>query len=428
MVADGVKRVAVIGAGAAGLSSARHLVADPARFACTVFEQTGDVGGTWVYTEQVGTDDFGLPVHSSMYKSLRTNLPKEVMGFPDFPIAQQERSYLPAKDILQFLNDYADHFGVRDHVRFYHHVKNVAPRKGDAGGWTLTATNLKTGQDTTEEFDAVMVCNGHYAKPFLPSLPGADTFQGRTLHSHDYRTPDAFRGLDVVVVGAGPSGMDLCLEVARGGAGSVVLSHHWPEPITTRFPANVRQAPDVARVTERGVEFVDGTAAPCDVLFYCTGYLYSFPFLSEECEVRVVDNHVQPLYKHLVHVDHPTLALVGLPFYVCANSLFDLQARFFIRTLAGEIQLPSREEMLADTESDMETRRAKGLKRRQAHMMGPLQGDYYSELAALGNLEPLPSVLTKLHNESSQRFLEDLVNYREDVYKIVDGNNYIKIN
>ena len=67
----GARRVAVIGAGAAGLSAARHLVADAERFSCTVFEQTGAVGGTWVYTEQVGTDDFGLPVHSSMYKSLR---------------------------------------------------------------------------------------------------------------------------------------------------------------------------------------------------------------------------------------------------------------------------------------------------------------------------------------------------------------------
>lgn len=67
----GVKRVAVIGAGAAGLSAARHLVADPDHFTCTVFEQTGNVGGTWVYTDRVGKDEFGLPVHSSMYKSLR---------------------------------------------------------------------------------------------------------------------------------------------------------------------------------------------------------------------------------------------------------------------------------------------------------------------------------------------------------------------
>lgn len=149
-------------------------------------------------------------------------------------------------------------------------------------------------------------------------------FVGQQLHSHDYRTPDAFRDRDVVVIGAGPSGMDLSLEVARE-ARSVVLSHHWPEPITTKFPDNLRQRPDVELVSEREVRFTDGSTAPCDVLFFCTGYHYSFPFLAPECHVRVVDNHVQPLYKHLIHIEHPTLALVGLPFYVCANSLFDLQ-------------------------------------------------------------------------------------------------------
>lgn len=421
-----VKRVAVIGAGAAGLSSARHLVADPAHFDCTVFEQTGSVGGTWVYTDRVGKDEFGLPVHSSMYKSLRTNLPKEVMGFPDYPIPEQERSYLPAKDILQFLNDYADHFHVRERVRFYHHVLSVAPKP--AGGWAVRARDLRTQEDKEEHFDAVMVCNGHYSKPFVPALPGAEAFLGASLHSHDYRTPDAFKDKHVVVIGAGPSGMDLCLEVALSGAASVVLSHHWPEPITTRFPDNVRQAGDVVKVSERSVQFADGSTGPADVLFYCTGYLYSFPFLSEECRVRVEDNHVQPLYKHLVHIDHPTMALVGLPFYVCANSLFDLQARVFLRTLKGEVVLPGREEMLADTQHEMQRRRALGMKNRQAHMMGPMQGDYYSELAALGNLESLPAVLTKLHNESSQRFLEDLVSYREDVYKIIDQDNYIKAN
>uniref|UniRef100_A0A8D9C0F0 Uncharacterized protein n=1 Tax=Cacopsylla melanoneura TaxID=428564 RepID=A0A8D9C0F0_9HEMI len=39
-----------------------------------------NVGGTWVYTEQTGRDQYGLPVHSSMYKRLKTNLPKEIQN------------------------------------------------------------------------------------------------------------------------------------------------------------------------------------------------------------------------------------------------------------------------------------------------------------------------------------------------------------
>lgn len=67
----GMARVCVIGAGAAGLCAARHLLVEPCVGSVDVLEQAGQLGGTWVYTEDVGYDDFGLPIHTSMYKSLR---------------------------------------------------------------------------------------------------------------------------------------------------------------------------------------------------------------------------------------------------------------------------------------------------------------------------------------------------------------------
>lgn len=62
-------RVAIIGAGAAGLSAARHVSADGHE--CKVFEMGAQLGGTWVYTDDVGTDKYGFPVYSAMYKGLR---------------------------------------------------------------------------------------------------------------------------------------------------------------------------------------------------------------------------------------------------------------------------------------------------------------------------------------------------------------------
>lgn len=61
--------IAVIGAGTAGLCAARHAM--QRGYDVTVFEQTAQVGGTWVYTDTVGKDSYGLDVHSSMYQGLR---------------------------------------------------------------------------------------------------------------------------------------------------------------------------------------------------------------------------------------------------------------------------------------------------------------------------------------------------------------------
>lgn len=64
-------RVAIIGAGVAGLVVARHVVSRPETYSLSMFEQTDQIGGTWVYTDETELDKNGLPVHSSMYRNLR---------------------------------------------------------------------------------------------------------------------------------------------------------------------------------------------------------------------------------------------------------------------------------------------------------------------------------------------------------------------
>lgn len=62
-------KIAVIGAGPSGLCSAKNALA----FDCdvTVFEQNSEIGGTWIYTDQIGKDEYGIPIHTSMYKGLK---------------------------------------------------------------------------------------------------------------------------------------------------------------------------------------------------------------------------------------------------------------------------------------------------------------------------------------------------------------------
>lgn len=61
-------KIAIIGAGAAGLGALRHCIEEG--HTCEAFEKTEKIGGTWVYNEKTGLDSNGLPIHSSMYSGL----------------------------------------------------------------------------------------------------------------------------------------------------------------------------------------------------------------------------------------------------------------------------------------------------------------------------------------------------------------------
>ncbi|XP_025066898.1 flavin-containing monooxygenase FMO GS-OX3-like isoform X3 [Alligator sinensis] len=223
-------RVAVVGAGAAGLCAARHLAARPEAFAPpVVFEASAQLGGTWVYSEERPFGK-GPPLPCNMYRDLRTNLPKEAMAFPDFPFEVALPSFLPRAAVLSYLEHYTESHGLRGYIRFQRLVKQVTPVDGPESGWDVTSSQATGGgEQETERFDAIMVCSGHYSTPFIPSISGLETFTGQVLHSRDYRCPEPFAGHSVVLVGAGPSGVDLAQQLAPL-ARCVTLSHSQAMP------------------------------------------------------------------------------------------------------------------------------------------------------------------------------------------------------
>lgn len=98
---------------------------------------------------------------------------------------------------------------------------------------------------------------------------------GDVMHSHDYRVPEIFTGKKVLVVGAGPSGMDIALEITSVSP-KVILSHHLKEQPRTVFPNNLIQKPDVIKFEGSKAFFQDGTEDDVDVIFLCTGKFLKF--------------------------------------------------------------------------------------------------------------------------------------------------------
>lgn len=66
--------------------------------------------------------------------------------------------------------------------------------------WSIRVKDLQKNAVVNESFDAVMVCNGHYFEPSMPTLKGQNIFQAQQMHSHDYREPEIFADKAVCIV------------------------------------------------------------------------------------------------------------------------------------------------------------------------------------------------------------------------------------
>ncbi|KAK3799153.1 hypothetical protein RRG08_051428 [Elysia crispata] len=436
-----VIRVAIIGAGGGGLCALRHLMGPRTKkelnedrqvqFEATCFEQAAKIGGTWAYTDQVGRDEYGNSIHSSMYKNLKTNLPKQCMAFPDFPFHDDLPSFIGHEDVQKYLEDYADSFGILKYIKFQRKVHTIQPvhQVNALYGlkWEVTTHSVLESQDQgeTDVYDVVIVCNGNYAIPSIPTLPGSDLFEGHIMHSHNYRKPESFKDHVIVVLGANSSGQDIALELSAV-AKKVYISHKKP-PLQSRFPDNVEQKPGIDKLDAPSkITFQDGTSVHADSLILCTGYHYDYSFLAPECGIEVDDYRVMPLYKHLVNTKFPSMAIVGICKRIVPFPFFDIQVRFFRAVLEGSLILPSEAAMNQDTEHDYRNRLSKGKPHRYSHEMSGCMFQYLNELADMADIERIPKNYEVIYDFVAKHRKTDVMNYKKMNFGLNErGDDYV---
>ncbi len=206
------KRVCVVGAGPSGLVATKTLIEAGLDAAC--FEMSSEIGGHWVYDNPNG--------RSAAYKSLETNTTKKMSRLSDFTMPDDWPEFPNHAQVRDWFNSYADHFGLRGHIRSNCEVVTVQPL--DSGGWATTIREAG-GTISEEEFDALIAASGNYWAQKMPEFEGE--FAGQIIHAQTYREPQSpidTEGKHVVIVGIGNTGCELACELANSKAASVSLS------------------------------------------------------------------------------------------------------------------------------------------------------------------------------------------------------------
>ncbi len=196
----------VIGAGISGLTAGKALADAAVPYTC--FEASDDLGGNWYFGNPNG--------RSSAYRSLHIDTYRDSVSFRDMPMGDDYPDYPHHEQIFGYLHDYADAFGLRERIRFETPVEHAERKRG--GGWRITL-----GGGEAQDFDFLVVGNGHHWDPRYPDFPGS--FDGETLHSHHYLSPTEpvdLTGKRVLVVGIGNSAVDIVSELSRKGVAEKV--------------------------------------------------------------------------------------------------------------------------------------------------------------------------------------------------------------
>ena len=392
-------RVCVIGAGSSGIASCQVLHARGIDFDC--FEVGSGVGGNWRYM-----NDNGM---SSAYKSLHINTSRRMMEYATFPMPADYPDYPSHWQIAKYFDDYVDHFGFRDRIRFRTEVTRVAP--ADGGGWRVSWRDLEGGKEGSDEYAAVFVANGHHWDARWPEPPfeGQDRFEGVQMHVHDYKTPDVIEDRRVLVLGIGNSACDIAVESSRIASKTLLAMRRgaWIFPkylngkpvdelgnaLTSRLPIGVTRFLYMRALktatgfpTDYGLPEPDHKLAEAhptisaellsrighgdiqvrqNIAEFTGGRRVRFDDGTEE-EVDVVvyctgykitfpffdedliaapDNEI-PLYRRVVSPQHPGLYFIGLLQPLGAiMPIAEAQSEWIADVLEGKVSLPDRERM-----------------------------------------------------------------------------------
>lgn len=371
-------RYCIVGAGACGLPLIKAFKERGIPFDC--FERESEIGGVW-----------NPESPHAVYASTYLNSSKKLSRYPDFPMPAEYPHYLSREQAQDYLQAYARHFGLYEHIAFGKTVDRIE-RAGD--GYEVQIA----GEAGTRRYRGVAVANGHHWETKRPVHPGE--FAGEILHSHDVRSRETLAGKRVLVVGAGNSACDIVADAAvvarkavhamrrstyfvpkivMGRPTDVVidLTSRWPLPrivmrglyriglrlyigplrryglpqpdhglfeahptVTTTYLDHVAHGrvavrPEIERLDGLTVWFNDGTSEDIDLIVYATGYRLSFPFLDRSL---IFDHHGRSgLFLHLFHRTLDDFFMLGLfePAEGGVWQLADYQARLVAASIVA---------------------------------------------------------------------------------------------
>jgi len=184
--------VVIVGAGLSGVGAGYYLKRDCPDRSFAILENRDAIGGTW--------DLFRYP-------GIRSDSDMFTLGYAFKPWKEQ-KAIADGPSIKKYVNETADEYGIREHIRFKHKVKR-ATWSSENARWTVEAEH--DGKPVRFTCRFLLSCAGYYSydKGYLPDFKGMDRFKGQLIHPQHWPEDLDYSGKRVVVIGSGATAVTL---------------------------------------------------------------------------------------------------------------------------------------------------------------------------------------------------------------------------
>ncbi|KAI3741996.1 hypothetical protein L1987_59675 [Smallanthus sonchifolius] len=154
------------------------------------------------------------------YDRLKLHLAKNFCQLPHMPFPLSAPTFVPKNMFVQYLQNYVYHYNVDP--LYQRSVESVWYDRIEQK-WVVTAKNRVLGLVEEYVCEFLVVATGENSEGFIPNVYGLDTFKGLVIHSSEYENGKKFRNKDVLVVGAGNSGMEIAYDLYNWGAQTSIV-------------------------------------------------------------------------------------------------------------------------------------------------------------------------------------------------------------
>ncbi|KAI5961653.1 uncharacterized protein KGF55_003970 [Candida pseudojiufengensis] len=320
---------------------------------------------------------------SGVFPFLFTNIPQKFTRYSYLPdekeyYSQQRTIYpfLTHNELTKRFTNFIKDTNLLDYIRLNSAVENVEKNE-KTGKWELTIRHKPNGQNKNEwykeEFDAVVVANGHYTVPYYPHIEGLaefnEHFPNSILHVKSFRNVEDFKGKDVLVVGNSISTANVVqyiVPVAKSVTVSKRGEHLVFKYINEALSSDgIISKPTIDHIDPKTGEFFfkdESKGNKYDKIIFSTGYHYHFPFFTKEKDYLKLINpgnlsRVGGLYWNTFDQKDPTLGTVGITVSQLNFHTIEASAAALAGVWSGAKQLPSE---IEQNQWEIETIKEKG--------------------------------------------------------------------